>query len=82
VLIGALGIFSSSNIFTDFGWVLFRARSRRASSPSVIGCSGCIRSVAAALPAAVCSGTEDRDEAEVEEAGDAGTGDDAFFATA
>jgi hypothetical protein len=75
VLIGALGIFSSSNIFTDFGWVLFRARSRRASSPSVIGSSGCISSVAAALPAAV-------GEAEVEEAGDPGKGDDAFFATA
>jgi hypothetical protein len=76
VLIGALGIFSSSNIFTDFGWVLFRARSRRASSPSVIGSSGCISSVAAALPAAVCG------EAEVDEAGDPGKGDDAFFATA
>jgi len=38
--------------------------------------------VAAALPAAVCGEAEDGDETEVEEAGDAGKGDDAFFATA
>jgi hypothetical protein len=71
-LIGALGMFSSSNIFTDFGCVLRRARSRRANSPSVIGCSGCMTSVVAVPAALACNA----DEA----AGDGSTDDDVFFA--
>jgi hypothetical protein len=80
VLIGALGMFSSLNIFTAFGWLPFRARSRRASSPSVKGCSGCMDSIAAELAAF------DRDEgvaaAAVAAADElAGAGDAEFLAT-